>query len=185
MALVAVAALWFATIVPGQNSTAAVQRTNDGKPNLNGIWQAVTTANWNIEAHQAEPGPRPEIMGAWGAQPGGLGIVEGGAIPYNAGGAGAQAAEPQESYGDEGDQRIPPGLTPATRSSSVIGPGCRARTTCRFRFRFSRARTNPDDLRIQGLDSPGLCRSAPGGASRFVDGMVQRQLGRAIRSSWM
>ena len=24
------------------------------------------------------------------------------------------------------------------RSSSVIGPGCRARTTCRFRFRFSR-----------------------------------------------
>jgi hypothetical protein len=82
MALVAVAALWFATIVPGQNSTAAVQRTNDGKPNLNGIWQAVTTANWNIEAHQAEPGPRPEIMGAWGAQPAGLGIVEGGAIPY-------------------------------------------------------------------------------------------------------
>ena len=82
MALVAVAALWFATIVPGQNSTAAVQRTNDGKPNLNGIWQAVTTANWDIEAHQAEPGPRPEIMGAWGAQPGGLGIVEGGAIPY-------------------------------------------------------------------------------------------------------
>jgi hypothetical protein len=57
-------------------------RTEDGKPNLNGVWQALTSANWDIEAHQAEPGPHPEIMGAWGAQPGGMGIVEGGAIPY-------------------------------------------------------------------------------------------------------
>ena len=57
-------------------------RTEDGKPNLNGIWQSFTTANWDIEAHDAQPGPHPEIMGAWGAQPGGLGIVEGGEIPY-------------------------------------------------------------------------------------------------------
>jgi len=57
-------------------------RTEDGKPNLNGVWQALTSANWDVEAHQAEPGPHPEIMGAWGAQPGGMGIVEGGAIPY-------------------------------------------------------------------------------------------------------
>ena len=57
-------------------------RTEDGKPNLNGIWQSFTTANWDIEAHEAQPGPHPAIMGAWGAQPGGLGIVEGGEIPY-------------------------------------------------------------------------------------------------------
>jgi len=57
-------------------------RAEDGKPNLNGVWQALTSANWDVEAHQAEPGPHPEIMGAWGAQPGGMGIVEGGAIPY-------------------------------------------------------------------------------------------------------
>ena len=25
------------------------------KPNLNGIWQALNTANWNIEAHAAAP----------------------------------------------------------------------------------------------------------------------------------
>jgi len=61
---------------------APAARTEDGKPNLNGIWQAMTNANWNIEAHNAEPGPRSEIMGAWGAEPGGLGIVEGGTIPY-------------------------------------------------------------------------------------------------------
>ena len=80
--VVAVAALWFTAVrVPGQ-AGSDVARVEDGRPNLNGIWQAMTTANWNIEAHNAEAGPHPEIMGAWGAQPGGIGIVEGGTIPY-------------------------------------------------------------------------------------------------------
>ena len=55
--------------------------TPDGNPNLNGIWQALGTAHWNIEGHSAESGPVVE-MGALGAIPGGLGIVEGGEIPY-------------------------------------------------------------------------------------------------------
>jgi len=57
-------------------------RTADGHPDLNGVWQSLTTANWDIEAHGAAPGPYPEILGAWGAQPGGVSIVEGGTIPY-------------------------------------------------------------------------------------------------------
>ena len=28
----------------------------DGKPNLNGIWQAMNTANWNLEDHAAVHG---------------------------------------------------------------------------------------------------------------------------------
>lgn len=55
--------------------------TPDGNPNLNGIWQALGSANWNVEGHSAEAGPAVD-MGALGAIPGGLGIVEGGEIPY-------------------------------------------------------------------------------------------------------
>ena len=68
--------------VPGRFPAYAALRTADDKPDLNGIWQAVTTANWDLEAHAAAPGPYPELLGAWGAQPGGLSIVEGGTIPY-------------------------------------------------------------------------------------------------------
>ena len=56
-------------------------RTADGKPNLNGIWQAMNTANWDIEAHSAAPSPVRDL-GATGAIPGGVGVVEGGSIPY-------------------------------------------------------------------------------------------------------
>jgi hypothetical protein len=56
-------------------------RTPDGKPDINGIWQAVGTANWDIEDHMAAP-PPVAAMGAMGAVPPGIGVVEGGAIPY-------------------------------------------------------------------------------------------------------
>ena len=57
-------------------------RTADGKPDFNGIWQTLTTANWDIQDHGADAGPRPAVMGIYGAQPAGLGIVEGNEIPY-------------------------------------------------------------------------------------------------------
>ena len=67
---------------------SAQQRTQqpatiDGKPNLNGVWQAMNTANWNLEPHSAGPNPVADRqVGATGAIPAGLGVVEGGAIPY-------------------------------------------------------------------------------------------------------
>src|SRR5687768_15735537 len=60
------------------------QRLADGRPNLNGIWQAVGSANWNIQDHEAQAG-LPQL-GAIGAAPGGQGIVDGNEIPYNAAG---------------------------------------------------------------------------------------------------
>lgn len=59
----------------------SASRTADGKPNLNGIWQVMNTANWDLRAHAAGPAA-VEDMGAAGAEPPGLGVVEGGEIPY-------------------------------------------------------------------------------------------------------
>lgn len=56
-------------------------RMPDGKPNLNGIWQALNTANYDLQAHAAAPSP-VLAMGATGAIPPGPGVVEGDEIPY-------------------------------------------------------------------------------------------------------
>ncbi|MGH9255278.1 MAG: hypothetical protein ACRD3C_12005, partial [Vicinamibacterales bacterium] len=65
----------------GQTPGAAMVRTADGKPDLNGIWQAVGTAHWNLQDHQARTGPVLEL-GATFAVPAGLSVVEGNEIPY-------------------------------------------------------------------------------------------------------
>src|SRR5712691_13225366 len=57
-------------------------RMADGHPDLNGLWQAFVTADWDIQDHEAQPGSHPEIMGAYGAGPAGQSVVEGGEIPY-------------------------------------------------------------------------------------------------------
>ena len=63
-------------------ATATIPRMADGKPNLNGIWQAMNTANWDLEDHSAQAGPIV-AAGAIGAEPAGLGIIEGSStIPY-------------------------------------------------------------------------------------------------------
>src|SRR5499427_2494758 len=67
--------------IPGQTATPRVPRMTDGKPNLTGLWQTMTTANWDIEDHSAQAGPVFQL-GAIGAEPPGEGIVEGAAIPY-------------------------------------------------------------------------------------------------------
>ena len=70
-------------------------RLPDGKPDLNGIWQALNEANYDLEPHMARsalalrPGPYGPVpaapvlaLGAVGAVPPGLGVVEGDTIPY-------------------------------------------------------------------------------------------------------
>lgn len=61
--------------------TYRAPRAGDGNPNLNGIWQAISSAHWNIEPHGAAPSP-VLVLGARGAVPPGHGVVEGGEIPY-------------------------------------------------------------------------------------------------------
>jgi hypothetical protein len=56
-------------------------RMSDGKPDLNGIWQAFNGANWDLQDHSPQQGPLWQL-GAIGAEPAGQGVVEGGTIPY-------------------------------------------------------------------------------------------------------
>jgi hypothetical protein len=81
-AVVAVGMSFTVQSVEGQQGYSA-PRTADGKPDLNGIWQAVSSAHFDVEPHAARFGPVVE-MAAHGAIPGGLGIVQGGEIPYRA-----------------------------------------------------------------------------------------------------
>ena len=67
--------------VEGQTPDASILRMVDGKPDLNGIWQAMNTANFDLEDHGSAPSPFL-LAGAIGAIPPGESVVEGGRIPY-------------------------------------------------------------------------------------------------------
>jgi hypothetical protein len=90
-----VAAGFWMTAAPVETQPARPARLANGKPNLNGIWQALNTANYDILSHSAKaalafrPGPVVPVpaagvvaFGAVGAVPAGVGIVEGDEIPY-------------------------------------------------------------------------------------------------------
>jgi len=80
VAIVTVLAV-FLTAQPVAAQDYRAPRTADGNPDLNGIWQAVGSAYYDLEGHAADFSPSLE-MGALGAIPGGLGVVVGGEIPY-------------------------------------------------------------------------------------------------------
>jgi len=65
----------------GEAPTYEIPRTLDGHPELDGIWQAFNTANWDIQDHPARQGP-VLALGAAFSVPAGLGVVEGNEIPY-------------------------------------------------------------------------------------------------------
>ena len=89
-----ITALWLVVIPSaGQAQAYVAPRTPDGKPNLNGIWQTLNTANWDIQGHAARAG-QMVALGAVGAVPAGLGVVEGDEIPYLP----AAAAKKKENF---------------------------------------------------------------------------------------
>ena len=83
--IVGIAAVSALLLIPisaiGQTPSYRAPRTADGKPNLNGIWQALNTADWDLQGHAAAKGP-VALLGAVFSTPPGLGVVEGEEIPY-------------------------------------------------------------------------------------------------------
>jgi hypothetical protein len=70
------------TSQPGQaQGQGNIPRTAQGRPNFNGIWQAVNSANWDLQAHAAKQGPVIALGAAFSVAPG-VGVVEGNEIPY-------------------------------------------------------------------------------------------------------
>jgi hypothetical protein len=84
--------------MPGRaqpGGSGAIPRTASGKPDLNGLWQALNTANYDIQAHTARPAmamrpgpvvpiPAKEViaLGAIGSVPAGVGVVVDDELPY-------------------------------------------------------------------------------------------------------
>jgi hypothetical protein len=93
--LSAIVAILGVGVVQAAGQEYRAPRGPDGRPDLNGIWQALNEANFDIETHVARsamalrPGPYGPVpaapvlaLGAVGAVPLSLGVVEGGEIPY-------------------------------------------------------------------------------------------------------
>src|SRR5215470_12989733 len=64
-----------------QETPYRAPRAADGHADLNGIWQAMNTANWDLQDHPARRGPII-ALGASFSIPAGAGVVEGNEIPY-------------------------------------------------------------------------------------------------------
>ena len=93
--LAAVVAVLIAAAPVAAAPLAQLPRASDGRPDLSGVWQALNTANYDIQAHTARPAmamrpgpvvpiPAREVMalGAIGAVPSGTGVVVGDELPY-------------------------------------------------------------------------------------------------------
>jgi len=81
---VAIAALASAAPAFAQQTSNATRPARiAGQANINGIWQAMNSANWNLEAHSAEKLDEFWALGALAAIPAGQSVIDGdGKIPY-------------------------------------------------------------------------------------------------------
>jgi hypothetical protein len=73
------------TVIAAAPISSSAQSRPDrvnGRPNINGIWQAANSANWNLEAHSARSISDFWQLGSLAAIPAGQSVVVGQTIPY-------------------------------------------------------------------------------------------------------
>ena len=75
------------TLVIGFLLAGCVSNQNDvvdsnETPDINGVWQVLGSAHWNLEGQNAFKGPATNVLGALGGVPAGVSYVVGGLIPY-------------------------------------------------------------------------------------------------------
>jgi hypothetical protein len=80
---IAVALIAWVTLPSNAQQAGARPARIAGQPNINGIWQAMNSANWNLEAHSAEALDGFWQLGSLAAIPAGQSVIDGdGKIPY-------------------------------------------------------------------------------------------------------
>jgi hypothetical protein len=94
------------SVAQAAETASAIPRTAGGKPDFSGLWQTLSTADWDLEPH----GARKDALA-------GLGVVVGGEIPYQ-----AWAAEKRKENFEKREELDPrnkcylPGIPRATYS---------------------------------------------------------------------
>ena len=153
------------TAAHAQETGYTAPRTADGTPDLNGIWQALNNAHWNVEPQAADFSP-VRALGALGAVPGGLGVVEGDTIPYTP----EALAQRNENFANrlERDPAIKCYLPGTPRAMYMPYP-----------FQIIQSRSHIMILHeFAGAGADHLHGGPHGVAGRHLDGVVERTLGR-------
>jgi hypothetical protein len=137
-------------------STATLPRTPDGKPDLNGVWQALNSASWDIQDHSGQLGLPP-----------GLGVVVGNDIPY------------QPAAADKKRDNFAHRATADPTEASCFLPGVPRATYMPFPFELVQT---PKQIAIRYEYAHGL-RSIPMDGSSHPDGIPDTWMGDS-RGHW-
>ena len=139
-----------------------------GKPNMNGIWQAMGSANWNLEDHSASATQFWQL-GAIGAIPAGQSVIvdpANGTIPVHAGGAEEARGAARRMAEERSGSQVLHGRHSALELHALSVPDRPG------------PEGHPVRVRVRELEPHRAHVEPHRGAGGQLDGLVERQVGR-------